>query len=261
MIGIFLYFIVFLGLAICISKADTKCPSGDHIKPETVPDYITPSANFRNKQYNMTCQGLTKIPDDIPYEALEIRIRGNPITTLRAFDFNASTQCIYLALGWNEIVDIEIDSFYGLGATEKLFLHDNKLNKLMKGMFNGLPSLQILALFNNYIKTIDPGALAAMPALREVTLGGNALKMLSMNIFSDDPSKAKHPENMKMTLNDNPLICNCSLCEVKQAEEDGWLTWWGGDSYACYAPECTNFARIPWVDVDLGCHYGKRKLF
>ena len=252
------------------------------------------------KWYKRVCQGLREIPQDIPVDALKASIRGNPITSLRANNFHQLSQLTYLALGWNEISQIEINTFIGLGALERLFLHDNILTKLTKGMFNGIPncnelnlfinyidsiesdtfsglekveilhlhdnrltrltqgmftglkSLKLLTVFSNSIHTVDTGALSGLPKLTQIGMGANALTTLSWTAFISEKTEGglNYPAALKLQLQLNPFQCNSSLCWIKQAESDGWLTWWDGDRFA---PQCYNFPVSTWSRVNLDC--------
>ena len=56
-----------------------------------------------------------------------------------------------------------------------------------------------------------------------------------------------------------PLQCNASLFWIKEAEAQGWITWYL-DGANRLSPNCANFPSIPWGDVFLDCH-GEGKQF
>ncbi len=243
---------------------------------------------------------VMNVPTDIPSDALEVKIYGNPITILPANSFIQLSECILISLGWNEISNIEINAFAGLGAVKRVLLHDNKLTKLSKGMFNGLPncielgllfnyidsieqdtfigldkleilhlhdnrltqlkqgmftglkSLSWLTVFTNSLHTVDTGSLSGLPKLTYVGLGANGLTTLSWTAFIPDNTNGNltSPPALQLQLSLNPFQCNSSLCWIKQAERDGWLTWWDGDAFA---PQCHNYPASVWSRINLDC--------
>ena len=66
---------------------------------------------------------LTEIPTTIPADILEVHLSLNKITHLTANSLSNLSQCTKLELGWNEISEIEPDSFNGLISLKLLRLH------------------------------------------------------------------------------------------------------------------------------------------
>ncbi len=244
---------LFQVVAICTCSVYSACPSGDHIKPENIPNWLAPRADYLEdiKHYQRYCKDLTNIPSDIPGNAVEVRILGNPITRIREYDLGLLFHLKLLDLALNEISHIEIGALRGLTALEQLNLFENRLTELMPGVFADLPSLWRLDVDANSIHTVHPSALAlsGLPALRQLTLHDNAIVTLPWNVFSENNySSIRNWSKLELILSENPMVCNCSLCWAKQAEEDGWLTWWDGEKHA---PECSNYVGTPWATVNL----------
>ncbi len=251
-------------------RVDTACPSGDHIKPENKPGWLTPRADYipNIKHYQRYCMELDFIPSDIPQDVKEVRFYGNPLKTLRANDFRNLSDCTLMDLAFNEINTLSIGSFNGLTALQMLNLFENKLTQITSGVFVGLPALWRLDVDANAINDVQPQALdlSELPALRQLTLHDNALTTLRRNVFGDVTPK----RTLELILSENPMICNVSLCWIKQAErgtteedggtkQDGWLTWWDGDNNA---PECSNYPNTTWSSINLNCSdHGKTIIY
>ncbi len=169
-----------------VRVVDSICPSGDHIKPEHVPDGLQQRADYSSsKIYRQYCTGITSIPYDIPADAKNVEIYGNPIRTLRTNDFNHLSNCTYLDLDWNEISTIQIDSFSNLESLGSLWLRFNKLSQLRPGMFNGLPRIKILGLGWNDIANIGLGTFSQIGSLNSLKLDHNKLNRLDNDMFAD----------------------------------------------------------------------------
>ena len=92
--------------------------------------------------------GLIEIPNDIPPDAIEVKIYSNQITTVKANVFLQLSLCARLHVGTN-ISEIEPGAFNGLTALTHLSLVDNKLDKLYVNIFSGIRSCKELYLRGN----------------------------------------------------------------------------------------------------------------
>ncbi len=169
--------------------------------------------------------GLSTIPDNIPSEAVQVDIRGNPIRTVPADVFSQLSHCIWLHLDSNEIEWIET------------------------GAFNGLISLEWLYLYGNKLSEIEPGTFSQLPALTYLFLSDNKLTALPWTVFTDGTGNITRPASLILELDENPLQCDTSMCWTKQGEQDGWFTW----SFSFTDPECANYPDTDWPDVNLQC--------
>ena len=164
------------------------CPAGEHIKEENIPDWLKPNATYVKRHYLRFCKGLRRIPTDIPHDVLQVKIYGNPLTTLRAQSFNKLPECTKIFLGFNEISDIEAHSFSGLTSVQQVYLNDNKLTHLRTGMFFGLPNCKILKLHFNEIDSIEYGSFGELDNLEILDFFDNKLTQLNQGMFTGLPS-------------------------------------------------------------------------
>ena len=120
------------------------------------PDWLIPRTWFieSSGRYDQYCQDLKEIPNNIPRNSTDVRILGNPLTELKANDFQHLTSCRLLSISWNNISRIEIGSFNGLISLQKLYINDNRLVDLEPGVFLRLSSLFYLSLKDNEIKQL-----------------------------------------------------------------------------------------------------------
>ncbi len=186
-------------------------------------------------------------------EAVEhLFLHDNKLTQLTRGIFLGLPKCIALMLQFNFIDSIESEAFTGLESIESIFLHDNRLTQLVQGMFANLPLLTLLNLDANSLHTVHSGALSGLPQLNKLGLRINGLRTLSWTAFisTESPRHFDHPVSLQLHLQHNPLECNTSMCWIKQAEEEGWLTWWGGDRFA---PQCHNYPTSKWSRINFDC--------
>ena len=63
--------------------------------------------------------------------------------------------------------------------------------------------------------------------------------------------------NLFLVGNEDTLVCDTRATWLKIAENEGWLFWYGQDSYG--KPSCSNHVNVLWDDIDLGgdlsCEY------
>ncbi len=81
-------------------------------------------------------------------------------------------------LSESSIDSIDINTFKGYNKLEKLFLHDNKLNKLEYGLFNNLTNLRELWLESNNIISIDRNVFVGLNNLEKVCLKDNPISLM-----------------------------------------------------------------------------------
>lgn len=163
---------------------DDNCPPGDHIKPENIPDWLKPNATYVDRHFRRFCQELLTIPTDIPSNALEVKIYGNPIKSLQANAFKNLSEATVMSLGWNEINQIAPQTFTGLRSVKQLYLHDNKLSKLHSGTFLGLPRCIEVMLHFNFIDTIDSGTFSGLDLVEVIHLHDNRLTQLKPGMLT-----------------------------------------------------------------------------
>ena len=114
-------------------------------------------------------------------------------------------------------------------------------------MWLGLNSLTRLDLqYNLQMQTILPGGLSNLPKLDLLHLHNNGLKTLSKDIFTINDCPDGHPPILRLTLRDNPLVCDTKLCWLKKGEEEGWLRF--SDNHS---PNCAY--NVDWYNLKLNC--------
>ena len=175
-----------------------------------------------------------------------LRLDNNEIKELKKDSFSHLSACKALGLWRNKIRTIESEALNGLGSLTYLGLHDNKLTVLTRQTFSGLVQLLELELQDNELKRIEPLTFdtTVMKDLRELYLHRNHLSTLSWTVFGKE-----HPSNLKLALSGNQLVCNSSLCWIKQGVLPGWIA-------LGIMPRCSD-TNIDWDDVTLDCtHLG-----
>ncbi len=224
---------------------------------------------YANGLYQGYCQGFTAVPNDISMEASVIWIAGNHIKSLQPNSFNHSL-CYNLAIIYDSMETIEADAFNHLDTLSHLFLYNNKIKSLQPGCFRGLPSVTVLHLHSNKIKSLKNGVLNDLTSLTEILLNDNELMHLDsatfqgmsqlitirlQNNFLDhlpqgllDLKGDEHPSTIYLAISGNSLECNRSQCWAYDAEQDGWLIWWGG---ILDGPQCRGLRT--WSQMNLIC--------
>lgn len=115
---------------------------------------------------------------------------------------------------------------------EKLFLGENKLTELDKGVFAGLEKLRFLDLNENFISTLSEAILKHLPRLLRVVMS--------------DPTPEK-----KET--DNPWDCQ-SLCWLQEEMKAGKVKFWRTTA-GTFEPLCADGRR--WDDLVCGEYFDK----
>ena len=185
---------------------------------------------------------------------VNLNLYGNRLTTLENGTFTGLQNLESLNLASNYIEHVSVGSLTTLGNLTILELNVNRLNYISGDMWTGLGSLSQLNLQKNrHLHTILPGGFSNLRSLQLLHLQSNAIQTLSRNIFYSSTHPEWHPPRLRMSLDGNPLQCNASLCWIKEAEAQGWITWYL-DRANPLSPNCANFPSTPWGDVFLDCH-------
>ena len=150
-----------------------------------------------------------------------------------------------LSLASNRISILQTGAFDRLPKLETLYLGGNELTKLRGDMWLGLLSLSGLYLENNRIVTIDQRTFVKLRNLSSLNLDNNQMTSLNGDIFN----LKGHPSTLKLWFGDNPMNCDCRMCWLKEAEEQGWVEFQYGFQY----PDCTNHHGQYWEQVQLDC--------
>ena len=164
----------------------------------------------------------------------------------------------------NEIQTVQSQAFIGLDSLGTIRLRNNKLRELSPGIFGSLPLVYNVSVENNLIDTVHPGALADIKASRVyLNFKSNQLTTLPWTAFipQNGTGSVNLPLHLNLDLSKNPLLCNESICWVKQGWTDGWISYWFSYYNRNY-PECTNYPNTKWEDITIDCtNQGKYALF
>ncbi len=164
-------------------EANPDCPA---VRDPPVA-WLRPNNTYANGEFRRYCQNLTKIPDDMPGDALMMRLSGNFITVVPPNAFSHLTICKYISLSWNDVHTIHFGAFNNLSALEKLYIHDNNLTELYAREFEELESLFLLNVMHNQIQRIQVGSFDGLVSLRELYIHDNWLLQLESGTFRDLP--------------------------------------------------------------------------
>ena len=163
----------------------------------SVIDVITCTDAVLNLTYKNAHNQLTRVPDDIPRDAVNIYLQDNHIDTILDDTFNRHGNCIQLRLDHNNLVRIK------------------------REMWTGLISLHWLNLSKNQIHQVEPESFTDLPELKGLYLSYNQLATLTEDVF---PADGSHPQ--RLTLHGNPLQSQDDeeLCWLHQGVLDGWIS-------------------------------------
>ena len=148
-----------------------------------------------NLTYTNARNNLTRVPMDIPPEAVNIYLHDNQIVTIADYAFVNNVNCVKLRLDHNNLLTIK------------------------RSMWTGLVSLKWLDLAKNHINYIEPLAFVELTDLKGVYLSYNQLTTLREDIFAI----GYHPD--KLTLHSNSLPeDDVRLCWIHQGVLEEWIS-------------------------------------
>ncbi|CAO1402323.1 unnamed protein product [Diamesa serratosioi] len=90
-----------------------------------------------------------------------------------------------LDLSRNQIEYIHPQAFYGTDSLERLYLSENKIQKLPSTVFETLEKLSFLSLDTNHIEEIDVHMFRSNKLVKSLGLSNNSLKELPREIFDN----------------------------------------------------------------------------
>ncbi len=165
----------------------------------------------------------------IPAGTINAYFDKNAITHVPSNYFVNLPNLDLIILDQNQITSIDDHTWAGAPSVRVINLGKNKLTIIREHHFAGLPNLQILYLFSNLLHTIEANSFKDNVGLTKLWLNDNSLQTLEQSMFDLN----NHPTNLNnFQMKDNPLDCD-TLCWVKQAEQQGWLTVYDPSSTVC----------------------------
>ena len=178
---------------------------------------------------------------------------NNDLRDIRPDMWMGLTSLKQLSLGNNELEDLPSGAFMGLANVVKLSLAYNDLKQIRGDMFEGLFALEDLYLHSNDITSLESGAFMNLPHLDWLLLGYNEMETLEMRAFLDPTCPGRHPSEMFISLERNPMNCGGNLCWLKEAEKNYWIEL----DYGTASPvTCANYpSGTNWRDIKLNCTY------
>ncbi|KAL0278122.1 UNVERIFIED_CONTAM: hypothetical protein PYX00_000030 [Menopon gallinae] len=121
--------------------------------------------NFNKLQYfNLESNRVERIPNDLFHPSVHDDLRD-------------------VRLSYNNLVEIERNTFADLRNLQTVVLNGNKIKMIEPKAFNNLRNLVSLSLTNNRIRSLSESAFANLPNLMKLELQYNELKELSLSAF------------------------------------------------------------------------------
>ncbi len=133
-------------------------------------------------------QGLTSIPQNIPLDTTNLNLCCNSLTYIPAQAFSPSLQVTMISLSQNQIASFHPEAFMGLDKLTSLLLDHNLLMIIPTNAFQGVPSLEHLNLCHNPIDTIEPDAFESLTSVISFDICNTQIKQLPVGVFPKIPS-------------------------------------------------------------------------
>ncbi|KAM4677322.1 leucine-rich repeat transmembrane neuronal protein 2 [Discoglossus pictus] len=129
-------------------------------------------------------KGFHLIPT-IDKSSLGLSLRHNFITELQKHQFVNYSQLTWIHLDYNQIANIQEESFQGLYKLNELILRSNKISHLPNTTFNQLVNLDILDLSFNQLTSLSPELFYGLRKLQSMHLRSNSLRTIPVRVFWD----------------------------------------------------------------------------
>ena len=86
-----------------------------------------------------------------------------------------------ILLGFNQIAELEAQSFADLARVRTIHLEDNRVSSIKRGAFQNMKCLNAIHLEGNQINDISPEAFQNLPKLESLNLAYNRISKLSFD--------------------------------------------------------------------------------
>ncbi|XP_070566905.1 uncharacterized protein [Ptychodera flava] len=113
----------------------------------------------------------------------------------------------------NDIDQLNVGDFTGLGNVKVLNLKRNKLKVLLQGHFNGLRHVRQLWLAENSIRFLDTYVFSGLSHLREVDLSRNQIEYIPKGTFKTAGSDLHSPIETLELMNNNLNVLTAGMFE------------------------------------------------
>ena len=174
--------------------------------------YICPTkcSCYRNQDSSLQIvdcsnRNLTVIPE-LPTITTVADLDGNEFGEIPALSFQNNSRLKILSLNNSNIEVIHDKAFAGLSGLQSLWLDNNIIQDVSSGAFFGLENVKNISLHANSIEILKAGAFDRAKSVNNLTLHGNKLQMVDLKTFM-----AKNVNLTRLTLSENPWLCNCSF--------------------------------------------------
>ena len=193
--------------------------------PNNVPDGMNPMSQESDGGFYRYCQAeMVYInPDEISNYADEIKIIGNPITTILDGTFSRK-QCKILSLAYNQIHSLQPHALQQMYSLVELHLNHNLLTELPDGIFKEInaenPTLTYLYLQHNRLTTLRDQLFSRVTSLIYLDLQENPLVAISETMaaeltFIDTVLISLHQGKIKKILDWNIFSIQFSYTSIK----------------------------------------------
>jgi hypothetical protein len=191
--------------------------------------------NF-NRGYEVTKQGLTSIPTDIPSNETEVILFRNNIGAIWKADFNNKFPSLEtIGLLDNQISHIETGCFKGT-SLRNLNLNDNKLT-FFPDLSEVANTVNLVRLSRNRVKQVLSSDVANLNALKRLDLKENPLVLITEVL-------GLLPSLEVLNLTGVHMPCCCHIAWLKDSLGTLVIPI---DAYPC--SNATTMELLPWSDI------------
>lgn len=145
---------------------------------------------------------------------LELDLWANQIQEINRMTFNGLHRLHRLDLTSNRIRRLDSETFVSVPRLHELLLQENLISVIEPGTFDNLPNLVLLKLTGNRLTTLSGMPFQHLSSLMLLDVRENSMKMMTSSVLMSIPNI--HKERMNVHIEENPLVCNCSLFWLRQ---------------------------------------------
>uniref|UniRef100_A0A3Q3WGK8 Leucine rich repeat transmembrane neuronal 4 n=1 Tax=Mola mola TaxID=94237 RepID=A0A3Q3WGK8_MOLML len=125
------------------------------------------------------------VPSNVSVSTQGLSLRYNSLANLRAQQFAALSQLVWLYLDHNYISAVDGQAFHGIRRLKELILSSNKIALLKNNTLHDVPNLRNLDLSYNKLQVLQPNQFLGLRKLLSLHLRSNSLKTIPMRVFLD----------------------------------------------------------------------------